>query len=162
VRAAGCLAAVVALLAAALLVPRLLEPPPAAERLAGVSVRILDARIRAVDDQRTLGVDLVVESPSDLQACLGFALDQPLASRRLRPTDGGCVQPRSGTRRMTLVLDRLTDTDLAFPEHTLVWGVDRGRCGPLFELVGVCVIEAAGTVPLRLPVEPPLPSMPPP
>jgi hypothetical protein len=57
-----------------------------------------------------------------------------------------------------LTFDKATDDDLSFPEHTVVWGIPGGRCGPLLELFGVCVVEQAGTADLELPSRNPLPT----
>jgi hypothetical protein len=57
-----------------------------------------------------------------------------------------------------LTFEKLTSDDLSFPEHTLVWGVPGGRCGPVLELFGVCVVEQAGTADLKLPSRSPLPT----
>lgn len=54
---------------------------------------------------------------------------------------------------------QLTADDLAFPSHTLVWGIPGGRCGPIFEAFGVCVVEQAGTAKLQLPSRSVLPSI---
>ena len=48
--------------------------------------------------------------------------------------------------------------DLAFPSHTLVWGIPGGRCGPILEVFGVCVVDQAGTADFELPSKNPLPS----
>jgi hypothetical protein len=51
--------------------------------------------------------------------------------------------------------------DLMSPSHTLVWGVQGGRCQLLMQAFGLCVVEQAGTVPVELPPPPGLPSFPP-
>jgi hypothetical protein len=58
-----------------------------------------------------------------------------------------------------LAFEHLTDDDLAFPSHTLVWGIPGGRCGPILLLFGVCVVEQAGTADLELPQRNPLPTL---
>jgi hypothetical protein len=40
----------------------------------------------------------------------------------------------------------------------VVWGIAGGRCGPILELVGACVVDQAGTADLELPVRSALPS----
>lgn len=42
----------------------------------------------------------------------------------------------------------------------LVWGIAGGRCGPILELVGVCVVDQAGTLDLALPRPSGLPTFP--
>jgi len=64
-----------------------------------------------------------------------------------------------GTTKIGLTFDKLTSDDLAFPEHTVVWGVPGGRCGIVLEAFGVCVVEQAGTADLRLPSRNPLPTI---
>jgi len=49
---------------------------------------------------------------------------------------------------------------LVWIEHTLVWGIQGGRCGPVLEAIGVCVVEQAGTLKVRLPDPPGTPSFP--
>lgn len=83
--------------------------------------------------------------------CVGFTLDEPFADRRFDPLTPGCVRPRTGSRIVDLVSDHVTDDDLAFPSHTLVRGIPGGRCGPILELLGVCVVEQAGTTAARAP-----------
>jgi hypothetical protein len=102
---------------------------------------------------------VTVDSRRDLDECLAFALDQQFAGRRLDPVSGSCVRPTSGTQTAALVFDRLMSDDLRFPSHTLVWGVPGGRCGPVLELFGVCVVDMAGTTPLELPSRSFLPSL---
>ena len=71
---------------------------------------------------------------------------------------GSCVQPRIRPQTVALVYEHLTSDDLAFPSHTLVWGIPGGRCGPVLELFGVCVVEQAGTADFDLPSKHVLPS----
>jgi hypothetical protein len=59
-----------------------------------------------------------------------------------------------------VVLNELTKDDERFPDHVLVWGIAGGRCGPILELVGVCVVDQAGTVDLALPRPSGLPTFP--
>jgi len=61
------------------------------------------------------------------------------------------VKPRLKPQQVGLVYDQLTTDDLTFPSHTLVWGIPGGRCGIVFELLGVCVVEQAGTADFELP-----------
>ena len=135
-------------------------PPPAAERLAGVTVGIAGYTIDELADGRhRLNLSVTVEAAQELDECLAFALDQQFAGRRLEPVDGRCVRPTTERRTVALAFDRLTDDDLLFPSHTLVWGVPGGRCGPILEIVGVCVVDMAGTTPLELPSRSVLPSL---
>jgi hypothetical protein len=139
------------------------SPPPAATRLAGVTVVLNRFHITDLsDDRHNLRLDLEVVSGRDLDTCLGFALDQPFSGRRLTTTDpvGGCIRPIAGVKSVSVDFDMLTDVDLQFPSHTLVWGVDGGRCSLLMQAFGVCVVEQAGTVPVELPKPPGLPTFP--
>jgi hypothetical protein len=141
------------------------QPPPAKERLADVSVALDGFQVTDIDEtHHTLRLDLEVSAAQDIpDLCLGFALDEPFATRRLRLTDpaGGCLRPAAGTTRASVDFDGLTDIDLMSPSHTLVWGVDGGRCSLPMQAFGVCVVEQAGTVPVELPPPPGLPSFPP-
>lgn len=135
------------------------RPSPADERLAGVSVSVIGHTIEDIaDDRHRLNVTVRLTSVRDIDECVGFALDQPFAGRRLVPLSGVCPRPRAGAASVTLTFDQATDDDLAFPEHTVVWGIPGGRCGPILELFGVCVIEQAGTADLQLPSRNPLPT----
>src|SRR5262245_14564022 len=116
-------------------------PPPAATRLAGVSVVLDGFHVTDLgEDRHNLRLDLEIASASDINTCLGFALDQPFAGRRLTRSDpvGGCIRPAAGANAVSVDFDGLTETDLQFPEHTLVWGVDGGRCNLLMQAFGVC------------------------
>lgn len=147
------------ILGAVLIVPRLFQPAPAAERLAGVTVAIVRFAVtEPVADEHGLEVDVEITSPSDLDVCMGFALDQAFANRRLEAPGAACVRPRAGSQVVSLTLDPLTDADISFPSHSLVWGVAGGRCGPIFELAGVCVVEFVETIALELPRDPALPT----
>lgn len=145
------------ILAAVLIVPRLFQPAPAAERLAGVTVSIVRFEVIEEFDASLLVVDVEITSPTDIDVCMGFALDQAFANRRLKEKDDKCVAPRAGSHAFTL-LGGLTDSDISFPSHSLVWGVAGGRCGPLFELIGACVVEFVDTIDLELPHDPVLPT----
>jgi len=112
----------------------------------------------AADDREELHLIVKVTSPRDVDECLGFTLDEPFAGRRLSTVGGPCARPRAGSSTVDLRYS-LTDDDLAFPSHTLVWGIPGGRCGPLFELFGVCVVDMAGTAKLELPAKTVLPSI---
>ncbi len=70
-----------------------------------------------------------------------------------------CVEPLAGSQTVVLVFEHLSEDDLAFPSHTLVWGVPGGRCGPVLELFGVCVVDQAGTASLEFPSRRVLPSV---
>jgi len=151
---------VAAAVAAFLIVSGVFRPPPAATRLAGVSVAVQDV---AVDDlpggRHTLRLQIRVVSARDIDECLGFTLDEPFAGRRLGPASGDCVRPRRPDQTAFLVFDRLTADDLLFPAHTLVWGIPGGRCGLVMEAFGVCVVESAGTVDVELPHKSLMPSI---
>jgi hypothetical protein len=135
------------------------RPAPAEERLAGVRVSVIGSTIEDLaDDRHRLNLTVRMTSPRNIDECVGFALDQPFAGRRLAPLSGVCPRPRSGATSVMLTFDKATDDDLSFPEHTVVWGIPGGRCGPLLELFGVCVVEQAGTADLELPSRNPLPT----
>jgi hypothetical protein len=135
------------------------SPAPAEARLAGVRVSVIGHTVEDLaDDRHRLNVTVRVTSPRDVAECLGFALDQPFAGRRLEPLSGVCPRPRAGESLVTLTFDKATDDDLLFAEHTVVWGIPGGRCGPILELFGVCVIEQAGTADVVLPDRNPLPT----
>lgn len=138
------------------------RPAPAADRLAGVSVQWVDFHIEDLDAGRhRLRLTVRVYSDRVIDECVGFALDQPFAGRRFEPASGSCPKPVAGDEDVELTFDRLTDDDLSFPSHTIVWGVPGGRCGIVMEAFGVCVIEQAGTVPLELPRPSGQPTFPP-
>ena len=152
-------ALLVAVGAAVALGSTVLRPPPAASRLAGVSVTVAGYTIENLGERRhRLRLSISILSARDIGECMGFTLDEPFAGRRLDTAPNTCVEPRNGTRTVPLVYERLTDDDLAFPSHTLVWGVPGGRCGPILELFGVCVVDMAGTASLELPARSVLPS----
>jgi hypothetical protein len=154
------LALAVAALAAVVLGSNAFRPAPAATRLAGVGVSIAGYTIEDLAAGRhRLRLSVSIGSARDLDDCIGFTLDEPFARRRLDPPAGACVKPRTGSRIVQLVTDHLTDDDLAFPSHTLVWGIPGGRCGPILELFGVCVVDMAGTTALELPAHSVLPSL---
>ena len=127
------------------------RPPPAADRLAGVAVSIASVSVEpGTAGRHRLRLSVNLSSARDVDDCVAFALDEPFAGRRLTgPT--GCVRPRAGTRVVALTLDTLTDDDVTFASHTVVWGVAGGRCGPVLEAFGVCVVDQAGTVAVDLP-----------
>jgi hypothetical protein len=144
---------------AIVIVTNVARPAPAAERLRGVAVVVTSQSTEDLGDKRhRLWLTVDVSSAGDVDECLGFTLDAPFAGRRVQPESGTCVRPRAGTGTSRLVFDRLTDDDLAFPSHTLVWGIPGGRCGPILEVFGVCVVEQAGTADFELPTKNPLPS----
>jgi hypothetical protein len=101
---------------------------------------------------------VTLTSAADVNECVAFTLDQPFAGRRLQPLTADCPRPRAGTSTVSLKFEQLTDDDLQFPSHTLVWGVPGGRCGPILELFGVCVVEQAGTADFDLPSRTVLPT----
>jgi len=100
-----------------------------------------------------------LSSPTDIDQCVGFTLDERFGGRRLETLDGQCPRPRTGTTKIGLTLDKLTSDDLAYPEHTVVWGVPGGRCGFVLEAFGVCVVEQTGTAGLKLPSRNALPTI---
>jgi hypothetical protein len=143
-------AVLLALLAAGVAASTVFRPPPAATRLAGVSVTVAGYTIEDLGDKRhRLHLSVAVASIRDSDECIGFTLDEPFAGRRLDAASGGCVRPRAGSETVALLFERLSEDDLRFPSHTLVWGIPGGRCGPIFELVGVCVVEQAWNGGLR-------------
>jgi hypothetical protein len=141
------------------IVQNVVRPPSAADRLAGVSVAVSGYTIDDLPgDRHRLHLSLAVTSLRDLDECLGFTLDEPFAGRRMTSATGSCVRPKHGTATVPIVFDSLSDSDLAFPSHTVVWGIPGGRCGVILELFGVCVVEQAGTAALELPSHSVLPS----
>jgi hypothetical protein len=137
-----------------------LAPAPAGERLAGVEVAVANLAIEDLDEGRhRLRLAVTITSEGDLDECLAFALDQAFAHRRMTTADGACIRPVAGQRIAALVFDGLTDDDLLFPAHTVVWGVPGGRCGIVLELLGICVVDFAGTADLELPSRDVLPSL---
>jgi hypothetical protein len=136
-----------------------LRPAAATDRLAGVSVAVAGYTIEPQASNRSeLHLTVTLTSVQDVDECVGFTLDQPFAGRRLVTANGSCARPRAGSSTVELRY-QLTADDLMFPAHTLVWGIPGGRCGPLFELVGVCVVDQAGTAKLELPSRSVLPSI---
>lgn len=136
-----------------------LRPPPATARLAGVRVLVAGYSIANLGEgKRHLNLSVTVDSARNIDECLAFAIDEPFGSRRVESADGSCVRPKAGRLTAGLVFDRLTDDDLAFPDHTIVWGIPVGRCGFILEAFGVCVVEQAGTTSLTLPSRSMLPS----
>ena len=141
------------------LVTNVFRPPPASDRLAGLSVAVTGYTIDDLgSDRHRLNLWVRMTSPAAIDECVAFTLDQPFASRRLVPNDGVCRRPQAGSITVQLRLDQLSKDDIAFPSHTLVWGVPGGRCGPVLEAFGVCVVEQAGTAAIELPPPPGTPS----
>jgi hypothetical protein len=135
------------------------RPAAAADRLAGVHVRVASYWIdNLAGGKRRLKLTVAVTSLREIDECLGFTLDEPFAGRRMASITGTCVKPHSRPQNVVLTYDGLSEDDLSFPSHTLVWGIPGGRCGPLLELFGVCVVEQAGTAEFELPGKNPLPS----
>ena len=135
------------------------RPAPAADRLAGVSVAVAGYTIEPQpSDRNELHLTVNITSARDLGECIGFTLDEPFAGRRMTTSDGTCPRPRSGNSTVELRY-QLSADDLAFPSHTLVWGIPGGRCGPVLELFGVCVVDQAGTAKVDLPSRSVLPSI---
>jgi len=140
-------------------VTNIARPAAAADRLRGVGVVVTSQSTDDLDAKlHRLHLTVDISSASDIDECLGFTVDEPFAGRRLQPEGTACVKPRAGSETVRLAFERLTDDDLAFPSHTLVWGVPGGRCGPILELFGVCVVDQAGTADFELPSKNPLPS----
>ena len=151
-------ALVVTAFCAVVLLTNVVRPAAAADRLHGVSVVVTGQTTEDLGGGRhRLRLTADVSSSSAVGECLGFALDEPFRSRRME-AEGGCVRPMAGLETIHLTYDALTDDDLAFPSHTLVWGIPGGRCGPILEAFGVCVVEQAGTADVQLPTKNPLPS----
>jgi hypothetical protein len=77
------------------------RPAPAEERLAGVRVSVIGSTIEDLaDDRHRLNLTVRMTSPRNIDECVGFALDQPFAGRRLAPLSGvrldlDRVRPRS-------------------------------------------------------------------
>jgi hypothetical protein len=133
-------------------IQNVLRPAPAADRLAGVTVALGGYTISDLpESHHRLVLSLDVTSSRDLGDCVGFALDEPFAGRRMTAGTGACLRPHRGTVTVPVTYDGLTDDDLRFPSHTIVWGIPGGRCGLVLEAFGVCVVEQAGTVELELP-----------
>jgi hypothetical protein len=101
------------------------------------------------DDAHRLNLRVTLTSATDVNECVAFTLDQPFAGRRLLPLTAECPRPRAGTSTVSLKFEKLTDDDLQFPSHTLVWAC-RAAVAAL-ELFGVCVVEHAGTADFHLP-----------
>ena len=140
---------VIVVFVAFVLAQTVFRPAPAADRLAGVSVAVAGYKIvPQPSDRNELLLTVKLTSARDLDECLGFTLDLPFAHRRLTTTSGSCARPQAGSSTVNLRY-RLSDDDLAFPSHTLVWGIPGGRCGLILELFGVCVVDQAGTADLR-------------
>ena len=138
------------------------RPAPAADRLAGVSVQWVDFHITDLDSNlHRLDLTIRLHGTFALNECVGFALDAPFAGRRLQPASGSCPKPVPGDQDVELTFDKLTDDDVSFTSHTIVWGSPGGRCGIVMEAFGVCVIEQAGTVPLEFPRPSGQPTFPP-
>lgn len=139
-------------LIAIVLVTNVFRPAPAADRLAGVTVFVAGYAIDELpNNKHRLRLTVNLSSAIDIDECVAFTLDEPFAGRRLVPLSGTCPRPRAGTSSVGLTFDKLTDDDLQFTSHVVVWGVPGGRCGPILELFGVCVVEQAGTADLELP-----------
>jgi hypothetical protein len=150
---------VLGLIAVVILRTNVLAPPPAGERLAGVNVAVAGYTIDDLPEgQNRLSLTVAVTSERDLDECMAFALDQAFAHRRMATAEGECVRPVAGQRNAMLTFDGLTEDDLLFPAHSVVWGVAGGRCGIVLELMGVCVVDFAGTADFELPSRSVLPS----
>jgi hypothetical protein len=150
---------VLVVMVAIVLATTVFRPVAAADRLAGVSATVAGYTIEPqASDRNELHLTVRLTSVQDLDECVGFTLDEPFAGRRLATTNGSCARPRAGSSTVELRY-QLTADDLAFPSHTLVWGIPGGRCGPLLELFGVCVVDQAGTAKLELPSRSVLPSI---
>jgi len=144
---------------AIVLATNVFRPAPAADRLAGVSVAVAGYTIKPQpSDRHQLHLTVKLTSARDINECVGFTLDLPFAGRRMATADGSCARPRAGSSNVELRF-QLTDDDLMFPSHTVVWGIPGGRCGPILEVFGVCVVDQAGTADLELPAKSVLPSI---
>jgi len=141
------------------LATNVLRPAPAADRLAGVSVAVAGYTIvPQPSDRNELHLTVQLTSARNIDECVGFTLDLPFARRRMATANGSCARPQAGSSTVELRY-QLTADDLAFPSHTLVWGIPGGRCGLILELFGVCVVDQAGTAELELPPKSVLPSI---
>ena len=150
---------IIGIFVAIVLATNVFRPAPAADRLAGVSVAVAGYTIvPQPSDRNELYLTVNVTSARDVNECLGFTLDLPFAGRRMSTADGTCARPRAGSSTVALRY-QLTADDLTFPSHTLVWGIPGGRCGPILELFGVCVVDQAGTADFDLPAKTVLPSI---
>ena len=148
-----------AIAAAIVLANTVFRPPPAADRLAGVTVAVSGYTIQPQPSDRSeLRLVVRMTSVKDIDECVGFTLDEPFAGRRMTTTNGSCARPRAGSSNVELRIQLTTD-DLEFPSHTLVWGIPGGRCGPILEAFGVCVVEQVGTAKVELPSRSALPSI---
>jgi hypothetical protein len=144
---------------ALVLTTNVFRPAAAVDRLRGVNVAVTGHSTEDLGDHRhRLRLTVVIDSQTDIDECLAFALDEPFAARRMQPESGACLKPRAGRQTAMLTFDTLTDDDLTFPSHTMVWGIPGGRCGPVFEAFGVCVVDQAGTADFSLPTKTVFPS----
>jgi hypothetical protein len=141
-------------LGAVILSTTVFRPAAAADRLPGVRIAVTRNATEDLGDRRhLLTLTIQLDSATDIDQCLGFTLDEPSAGRRMQAADGSCLRPTTGRHTVRLVFDQLTDDDLLFPDHTLVWGIPGGRFGPIFEAFGACVVEQAGTADFSLPTK---------
>jgi hypothetical protein len=135
------------------------RPAAAADRLRGVRVAVTGHSTDDLGDHRhRLRLTIAIDSQTDIDQCIGFTLDEPFAGRWMQPESGTCLKPVPGRQTAVVTFDTLTDDDLTFPSHTLVWGIPGGRCGPILETVGVCVVDEAGTADFTLPSKTVLPT----
>jgi hypothetical protein len=75
--------------AAVVLTTNVFRPPPAADRLAGVTVSVAGYTIEDIDrTHHRLHLRVAVASIRDLADCLGFTLDEPFAGRRIDTASG--------------------------------------------------------------------------
>jgi len=150
---------IIGVFVAIVLATNVFRPAPAAERLAGVTVAVAGYTIEPQpSDRHELHLTLKMTSAVDVNECVGFTLDLPFAGRRMATASGTCARPRAGSTTVDLRY-QLSKDDLAFPSNVVVWGIPGGRCGPIFELFGVCVVDQAGTAKLELPSKSVLPSI---
>ncbi len=135
--------------------------PAASTELAGVSVSLAGQSVVDLPaGTHRLELVVVVSSGTPKDACLAFALDEPIKGRTVAVAGAGdgCYRPAAGSSRVALSFDALTDDDVLFGSHSLLWGLRGGRCGPILGLLGLCALDVAGTVPLSLPSRAALPS----
>src|SRR4026208_251129 len=75
----------------------------------GVSVIVIGYVIDGLPNAKhRLRLTVNLSSPTDIDQCVGFTLDEPFGGRRLETLDGQCPRPRTGTTKIGLAFDKLT------------------------------------------------------